>query len=485
MKKRRYFHLSDSGSTPIILVLVSSALALAVSLYSLNSGQFTLFQNIFYFPLILACFFYGRRGFVFSAVLSCLYVLLIFLYTQELEHILGATVRFILFILVAAVISSLSISQQRTKNALAESERNLIDIINFLPDATFARNLDGQVVVWNHAMEKLTGTKSEETLGKGDYEHAYRLFGKRRPILIDLAVQGDQELLRENYPDVRNMDGVLSGEFTIDDLHGRKAMFWTVAALLRNNQGEVTGAIESIRDVTQFYDTRAQLQQANESLTLVNTKLRLISKITQHDLLNTIQVLSGYIEMVKQTASGTRPLAEYADEMDVLTHTLREQVEFARDYQCLGIKEPVWQNLQDTVAGGLATVSPAGVTIAVTIDPVEIYADPLLERVIYNLATNAVIHGRRTTQIAFSTLKSGSDMVFVCEDDGMGVPEHLKEAIFKREHYKNTGYGLFLAREILSITNLSIRETGVPGKGARFEILIPEGSYRAVRGGEH
>jgi signal transduction histidine kinase len=237
--------------------------------------------------------------------------------------------------------------------------------------------------------------------------------------------------------------------------------------------------------VTQFYDTRAQLQQANESLTLVNTKLRLISKITQHDLLNTIQVLSGYIEMVKQTASGTRPLAEYADEMDVLTHTLREQVEFARDYQCLGIKEPVWQNLQDTVAGGLATVSPAWVTIAVTIDPVEIYADPLLERVIYNLATNAVIHGRRTTQIAFSTLKSGSDMVFVCEDDGMGVPEHLKEAIFKREHYKNTGYGLFLAREILSITNLSIRETGVPGKGARFEILIPEGSYRAVRGGEH
>jgi hypothetical protein len=37
---------------------------------------------------------------------------------------------------------------------------------------------------------------------------------------------------------------------------------------------------------------------------------------------------------------------------------------------------------------------------------------------------------------------------------------------------------MFLIREILSITGLTIRETGIPEKGVRFEIRVPEGSYR-------
>lgn len=480
MTEYRYFHLNRSDSVPVFLVLVSSAFALAISLYSLNSGIYTIFQNLFYFPIILACFFYAKRGFVFSVVLSCLYVVLILAFTQSLEHIVGAVVRFILFILVAAVIASLSANQQRTKEALTESRRTLTDVINFLPDATFVRNLDGRIIVWNHAMERMTNTRSEEIVGKGDYEYAYRLFGRRCPILIDIVLQDDQELFRQKYSHVQNIDGVLSGDIEIENYHGRKAVIRAIAAPLRNDRGEIIGAIESIRNVTQFYDTRAQLQQANESLTLVNTKLHLINKITQHDLLNTIQVLSGYLEMIKQVAAGAQPLTEYAGEMDDLTHTLREQVEFARDYQSIGIEKPVWQNLRNTVARGLATATFTGVTVTVTIDSVEIYADLLFERVIYNLATNAVIHGRRTTQITFSTLKRGPDMVIVCKDDGIGIPERHKEAIFRREHHNNTGYGLFLAREILSITGLSIRETGTPGEGACFEILVPEGSHRSA-----
>jgi signal transduction histidine kinase len=68
-------------------------------------------------------------------------------------------------------------------------------------------------------------------------------------------------------------------------------------------------------------------------------------------------------------------------------------------------------------------------------------------------------------------------MMLVCEDTGEGVPEEFKEAIFKRQYFKHTGFGLFLSREILGITGLSIRETGEPGKGARFEITIPPGYF--------
>jgi signal transduction histidine kinase len=53
-----------------------------------------------------------------------------------------------------------------------------------------------------------------------------------------------------------------------------------------------------------------------------------------------------------------------------------------------------------------------------------------------------------------------------------------KERIFDRGFGKNTGFGLAISREILSITGMTIRETGEPGRGARFEITVPNGAWR-------
>ena len=93
---------------------------------------------------------------------------------------------------------------------------------------------------------------------------------------------------------------------------------------------------------------------------------------------------------------------------------------------------------------------------------------------------NAVRHGGKITTIRFSADESDGSHRMVCEDDGDGVPAQEKEKIFEREFGKNTGMGLFLAREILAITGISIRETGEPGKGARFEMMVPKLAYRRV-----
>jgi len=478
MKSELYFPRSDPELAQAMLVLGSSAIAVAVSLYSLDHGMYFIFQNFFYLPIVLACLFYGRRGFVISVVLSSLYVVMIASFTPEIENVAGAAIQFGLFIFVAAITATLLARQKRTEEELAASRQTLDNIVSFLPDATFAQDLDGRIIAWNHAMEKLTGIRSEEVLGKEKNVPFDRILGVPSPLLIDLLLRREHGLSGEQQTYLKNTDGVLSREIEADDGRGRTAVYSAVAAPLHTPQGEIVGAIESIRDVTPLYEIRARLQQANASLTQVNTKLQLLGKMTQHDMLNTIQILTGYITMIKQVAPATEPLMEYVDEIDTLTRTLCDQVEFARDYQSIGIKKPVWQNLQEMVARALATVTSDGVTIATEVDPMEVYTDPLLERVIYNLATNAITHGKQTTRITFSTETKSPDLVLVCEDDGVGIPEHLKEAIFKREHYANTGYGLLLAREILSITNLTIREAGTPGKGTRFEILVPEGSYR-------
>jgi signal transduction histidine kinase len=108
----------------------------------------------------------------------------------------------------------------------------------------------------------------------------------------------------------------------------------------------------------------------------------------------------------------------------------------------------------------------------------ELFADPLIVRVVYNIMENAVRYGGRITTIRFFLEVRDKNHIIVCEDDGVGIPEADKKKIFERGFGKNTGLGLFLAREILSITGISIAETGEPGKGARFELVIPHGAIR-------
>ena len=108
----------------------------------------------------------------------------------------------------------------------------------------------------------------------------------------------------------------------------------------------------------------------------------------------------------------------------------------------------------------------------------EVFADPLVVKVFYNLMDNAARYGGKITTIRFSVEERNGDHLIVCEDDGDGVVTQEKEKIFERGFGKNTGLGLALSREILSITGITIQESGETGKGARFEMAVPEGAYR-------
>jgi signal transduction histidine kinase len=113
---------------------------------------------------------------------------------------------------------------------------------------------------------------------------------------------------------------------------------------------------------------------------------------------------------------------------------------------------------------------------------VEIFADPILNKVFYNLLENAVMHGQKVRTITVSTHEVPEGLVIFWEDDGVGIPANEKEKIFYKDYGKHTGLGLFLAREICSVTGITLQETGEPGTGARFEMLVPTGSYRFKEG---
>ena len=148
------------------------------------------------------------------------------------------------------------------KEGLKISEERLRRIIDFLPDATFVIDTQGRVVAWNRAIEKMTGIGAKDMLGKGDFEYAIPFYGERRPILIDLVSRWDKET-EAAYLYVKKEGDILVSE-TYDCLVRPGGTLWNTASLLYDENGEVTGAIESIRDITERKGYEKSLRESEE-----------------------------------------------------------------------------------------------------------------------------------------------------------------------------------------------------------------------------
>ena len=154
--------------------------------------------------------------------------------------------------------------RKRVDEALKASEQRLAQTINFLPDATMVIDLEGKVIAWNQAIENLTGIKAEDILGKGDYEYAIPFYGERRPVLIDLISKWNKEI-EEKYQYVKKEGESLVSE-TYDPLVKPGGFLWNKASLLYDHNGEVIGAIESIRDITDRKVAEEALKKAHDEM---------------------------------------------------------------------------------------------------------------------------------------------------------------------------------------------------------------------------
>ena len=358
------------------------------------------------------------------------------------------------------------IRKKRMEEALRESEKRMSDIIDLLPDPTMVVSQDGFVVAWNKAMENLTGVKAKNVVGKGDHEYSIPFYAQRRPMLIDFALNRNQEVL-SHYSSIRLEENVITAETIPIRLKGKDSILWARASPFFDEEGNIVGAIETVRDVTDFKRSEAALLQMNKQL---NT----LSDITRHDLINTLTVLRGHVALAR-TRTKDEVFLKHLKVEDRLLQKVEDQIMFTKEYQNLGHADPTWQGLDD-IANGLDV--PPGIALSRDGESMEIYADPMLPRAFDNLLDNAIRHGGRTTAIKISVKRSTDGLKIVFEDNGVGVPRENKEIIFSRGYGKNTGLGLFLVREILAITGLKIDETGTEGAGARFEITVPRGLYR-------
>ncbi len=346
--------------------------------------------------------------------------------------------------------------QKKIQRALRESNTYLDAVINTLADPLFIKDRKHRFVRVNNRFCLFTGHTRTELLGKTDYD----FFGKEE---ADIFRSKDEEVFLTGHEN--------ENEESITDSKGITHSISTKKNLYTNASGEMF-IVGIIRDVT-------ERKKTEESLQLALKKLNMLSSITRHDILNQLMGLRSYLELSREDLKGT-PFAEFVEKEDGAAVAIQRQIEFTRTYEDLGVQAPQWQDVAEIFLSAATQLPLVKIHVEVTVSGLEIFADPLIEKVFYNLLENSLRHGDHVTEIVLSAGETPEGMSISYHDNGAGIAAADKGKLFQKGFGKNTGLGLFLSREILSITGITITEQGEPGKGVLFVIAVPKGAYRFV-----
>jgi PAS domain S-box-containing protein len=216
------------------------------------------------------------------------------------------------------------------------------------------------------------------------------------------------------------------------------------------------------------------------SLAQANKKLNLLCSVTRHDIVNQVTVCFGFLELLKRSVKDESALERVEIAIKSL-RSIKNHVDFVTAYQNVGSVRPKWLKADECFRRAFDNIGNPDIRFNLEVGALEIFADPMLERVFYNLLDNSIRHGGHVTRVDISCEVQDHWLLVYYADDGVGISTIEKEQLFELGRSQNAGHGLFLTKEILGMTGLAIYETGTPGKGVRFKILVPPNCYRFAR----
>ena len=345
--------------------------------------------------------------------------------------------------------------RMRTQDALRKSEEKFRNLVENISDVIYILDLDGKITYISPAVEKIYGFTQDEIVGNN-----FSVFV--HPEDLPGAIKVFRQRLKGEYHE--NM-------LRIYDKKGREHYVRTTMTPIEDKD-VVTGFNYIMTDFT-------ERKLAEEALKEANKKLNMLSTITRHDILNMIMVIRGYLEMLEEIRDENLA-REYMMKEKEAVNAIQHQIEFTRYYQDIGVGEPGWRDLREIVKDAAKQIDTTGIAIKNSLKGLEIFADPLVGKVFYNLMENSLRHGEHVTLIDISSSKKEDRLVISYRDNGAGITVEDKKKLFRKGFGKNTGLGLFLSREILSITGITIDENGKPGEGVNFAIIVPEGKFRII-----
>ena len=342
-----------------------------------------------------------------------------------------------------------------------EQERFLSTLISNLPGFVYrcANDKSWTMLYISDGCTALTGYTPEE------------LIGNKICAYNDIIHPDFRNKLWEIWQEKLRTHDFFEGEYPIITRNGETRWVW------ERGRGIFT-ADNSLQFLEGFISDITDRKQMDEALRESYQKIRLLTGLTRHDVLNQLTSLQLCHDLARD-ADDLEEVKEYIRRAYEIGKRIEATIGFTREYDTFGMSGSGWQTVYLLISSAQKEISPGDVLIENHVpSDLEIYADPIIRKVFTTLLDNALRHGKTLTRISFSIREEGRSMILVCEDDGVGIAPEEKGRIFQHGYGAHTGIGLFLSREILSITGLEITETGNAGDGARFEIHIPPGKWR-------
>ena len=220
--------------------------------------------------------------------------------------------------------------------------------------------------------------------------------------------------------------------------------------------------------------------RSQKALEQSNRKLSVLNSMTMSEIRTLFSSLQVHQVMIKDRVidPSTQSIIE---KEEIILRKIDYILKFSQLHRDLGFKKPGWQNVNHVFLMAISHLDFLRIKRMVQLDGLEIFADPLLEQVFQTLADNTLTHGKTATEVHIWYKPGPESLTLFFEDNGAGVPEKSKNEIFSHDFRNKKSIELFLAREILELTGISIQETGIPGKGVLFEMTVPKSMYRITK----
>ncbi len=383
---------------------------------------------------------------------------------------------------------------ERTEE-LAQSRRKMAAIIDFLPDATLVIDRKGRVIAWNLAMEKLTGIPSTHILGKDNYEYGIPFYGRRRPILIDQVLHPDPEH-EEQYQGFRREGNTLYGETRSMHLKDEVVYLFAAASALFDTKGVKVGAIETLRDITDWKKIEKELIAAKLTAEEATRARSDFLANMSHEIRTPMNGVIGMTSLLMQSGLNDEQ-REYARTIQSSAETLLTIINDILDFSKIEAGKLEFENIDFDLRFTLDEITEI---LSVKAEekklefigyvqpevPSRLQGDPgRLRQILLNLASNAIKFTSAGEVVVEAELieedRDRATLRFSVRDTGIGIPADRLDCLFKSfsqvdssttRQFGGTGLGLAISKRLVEMMNGRIGVESEEGRGSNFWFAV-------------
>ena len=425
-------------------ILGTAAVALLANLIGLLFGISTGIPHLLYIPVVIAAYQYPRRGTIIAGCIGAIYLLFIVLLAGNSQTILiEALVRTLVIVVIGWLISTLTLK-------LREQEA--------LYQGLFDHSEGGSILV--------ADIGSNRTIEEINWKAALLLHRKAadvRGTSITTIWGGEEE---QEFFNRLSSEGAVYATETRFSLPNDNSFIVLVSA----------ASLPGKRAILTFFDITSRVQSEN-ALKTANDKLNLLSRFSTDHLHHSVDQIIDTVDEA-DTHCNYAGLRTYIERIRKLAWNVARQLFLTESYKDLGTLPPVWMGLQQMLESAHLPSDDGTVSIRCWAGRLEVYADPLFSDVLTHLLENSLRHGGTVKNIVVTYHETHDGLDLCIRDDGAGIPAGKKQQIFEYDAGGHAGIGLFICRQIVEVTDMTIQETGIEGTGARFVIHVPPGGYR-------